>query len=296
MKKVAFIINPISGNTQAQQIKQALPEEIASTLDPAQWSPVIVHTEHAGHATELARRFADDGFAAVVAVGGDGTVNEVACGLKGTQTAIGILPMGSGNGLARHLHIPMNTHLALAMLNHCHPISIDYGTANARLFVCTCGTGFDAMVADRFAVSGTRGFMTYLKTILRLVFTYKPQTYHITGDLLDVTSKAFLITFANANQWGNAALIAPHASLQDGKMDITIMSSHALWGSLPLAIRLYAGSIDRSPLMQTLRAGEIILRRESKAPFHIDGDPVDMEQDIRIRIIPGGLRVLVATP
>jgi len=294
MKKIAFIINPISGNRHAQEIKRTLPEYITRTLKQELWSPTVVQTGYAGHATELAKHYAESGYDAVVAVGGDGTVNEVARGLRDTQTAMGILPMGSGNGLARHLGIPMDTYKAVCMLNQCEPALMDYGIANDHLFVCTCGTGFDAMVADRFAKSARRGFMTYLKTIFHLVFTYKSQTYRLTGDGVDETHKAFLITFANANQWGNAARIAPNASLQDGLMDVMIMSSRALLGSLPLAVRLFAGTIDKSPMMHTIRAGELILRRESAAPFHIDGDPVALDKDIHLRIVKGGLRVLVA--
>jgi len=294
MRKIAFIINPISGSKHVQQIKRSLPDSIAQTLQPELWSPVVVQTEYAGHATELAKHYSEAGYDAVVAVGGDGTVNEVARALRDTSTAMGILPMGSGNGLARHLGIPMDTHKALDLLNQCEPVRIDYGLANGHLFVCTCGAGFDAIVADCFAKSGKRGFMTYLQTIFHLIFTYRPQTYRLTVDGSEKTCKAFLITFANANQWGNAALIAPHASLQDGLMDIMIMSSNALWDGLLLAIRLFAGTIDKSPLMQTLRAGELLLRRESAAPFHIDGDPTAMDRDIHIHIVKSGLSVLVA--
>ena len=293
MKNIAFIINPISGGRETQAAKRKLPKLIMQTLDAEQWLPNIVFTERAGHATELAHQFARMGFDAVVAVGGDGTVNEVARGLRDTQTALGIIPMGSGNGFARHLSIPIKPQKAIEMINHSEPISVDYGLANRRLFVSTCGTGFDALVADNFAGSNKRGFMTYLQNVLKEAFAYQPQTYHIVGDGLDVTHKAFLITFANANQWGYEALIAPKASVQDGKMDIMLMSSHAILGSASLALRLFTGSIDDSHFMDTLRAKEITLERESAAPFHIDGDPVEMEKDIHIKIIPDGLKVLV---
>lgn len=293
MKNIAFIINPISGSRETQNAKKKLPKVIMQTLDAAQWLPNITFTEYAGHATELAFQYARMGFDAVVAVGGDGTVNEVARGLKDTQTALGIIPMGSGNGFARHLNIPIKPQKAIEMLNHSEPISVDYGLANGRLFVSTCGTGFDALVADNFAGSNKRGFMTYLQNVLKEAFAYQPQTYHIVGDGLDVTHKAFLITFANANQWGYEAMIAPKASVQDGKMDIMLMSSHAILGSASLALRLFAGSIDDSHFMDTLRAREITLEREEKAPFHIDGDPVEMEKDIHIKIVEDGLRVLV---
>ena len=293
MKNIAFIINPISGSKETQNAKRKLPKLIMQTLDSEQWLPNIVFTERAGHATELANQFARMGFDAVVAVGGDGTVNEVAQGIRGTQTALGILPMGSGNGFARHLNIPIRPNKAIEMINHSEPISVDYGLANGKLFVSTCGTGFDAVIADHFAGSNKRGFATYLQNILHEVFSYTPQTYHIVGDGLDVTHKAFLITFANANQWGYEALIAPKASVQDGKMDIMLMSSHAILGSASLALRLFTGHIDDSHFMDTLRAKEVTLERESAAPFHIDGDPVEMEKDIHIKIVPDGLRVLV---
>ena len=293
MKNIAFIINPISGAKETQNAKKKLPKLIMQTLDMDQWLPNIVFTEYAGHATELAYQYARMGFDAVVAVGGDGTVNEVARGLKGTKTAMGVIPMGSGNGFARHLNIPIRPQKALEMINHSEPIYVDYGLANGRLFVSTCGTGFDAVIADHFAGSNKRGFATYLRNIIKDVFSYSPQTYHIVGDGLDVSHRAFLITFANANQWGYEALIAPRASVQDGKMDIMIMSSNAILGSASLALRLFAGNIDNSYFMDTLRAKEVTLEREEKAPFHIDGDPVEMEKDIHIKIVEDGLRVLV---
>lgn len=302
MKNIAFIINPVSGSKETQNAKKKLPKLIMQTLDSEQWLPNIAFTEYAGHATEMAYQFARMGFDAVVAVGGDGTVNEVAKGIvkgekgkvKGERsTALGIIPMGSGNGFARHLDIPVRPQKAIEMLNHSEPIWVDYGTANGRLFISTCGTGFDALIADHFAGSNKRGFSAYLQNILHDVFNYTPQTYHLIGDGLDVTHKAFLITFANANQWGYEALIAPKASVQDGKMDIMLMSSHAILGSASLALRLFAGSIDDSYFMDTIRAKEVTLERETAAPFHIDGDPVEMEKDIHIKIIEDGLRVLV---
>ena len=293
MKNIAFIINPISGDKEMQNAKRKLPKLIMQTLDGAQWLPNIAFTEYAGHATELARQYARMGFDAVVAVGGDGTVNEIAQGIRDTQTALGIIPMGSGNGFARHLSIPMRANKAIEMLNHSEPISVDYGLANGKLFVSTCGTGFDAVVADQFAGSIKRGIGTYVQNILKEVFTYHPQTYRIVGDGWDVTHKAFLITFANSNQWGNEAKIAPKASVQDGLMDIMLMSSHAILASASLALRLFTGNIDDSHFMDTIRAKEVTLERESAAPFHIDGDPVEMDKDIQIRIVADGLKVLV---
>ena len=192
MKNIAFIINPVSGGQETQREKRKLPKLIMQSLDAELWLPNIAFTEYAGHATEMAYQYARMGFDAVVAVGGDGTVNEVARGLRDTQTALGIIPMGSGNGFARHLNIPIKPQKAIEMINHSEPISVDYGLANGRLFVSTCGTGFDAVVADHFAASNKRGFATYFQNVLKEVFSYQPQTYHLVGDGIDLTHKAFL--------------------------------------------------------------------------------------------------------
>ncbi|MCQ2346143.1 MAG: diacylglycerol kinase family lipid kinase [Paludibacteraceae bacterium] len=298
MKNIAFIINPIAGTIN----KKKLPKLIEKCIDSKQWLTNIIFTEHPGHATELARQYAKMGFDAVVAVGGDGTINEVVRGLRDTQTALGILPMGSGNGLARHLNIPLRVNRAIEMLNHSEPISIDYGLANDRLFVSTCGTGFDALIAEQFAKAGTRGLKTYLEKIVTDLVTYHPQTYRIEVNDEDTKSegvksvieqKAFLVTFANSSQWGYEAHIAPKASLQDGLMDICLMNSAALLGAPSIALGLFTKSIDKSLFMHTVHARDIMLIREKAAPFHIDGDPVEMEKDVRIRIVEDGLRVLV---
>ncbi len=290
MKNIAFIINPVSGT----QNKRKLPKMIEQLLDKEQWLSNIVFTERAGHATELAAQYARMGFDAVVAVGGDGTVNEVAQGLRDTNTALGILPMGSGNGFARHIGVPMRTQRAIEMLNRSEVVSADYGLAEDRLFVTTCGTGFDAVVAYKFAMAGSRGFLTYLKTIMQDLLSYKPQTYRLTdGNGLDIEHKAFLLTFANASQWGNEAYIAPKASIQDGLMDVCMLSSDALKAAPSLALRLFTKNIDKSTYMDTFRAAEITLVREHEEPFHIDGDPVKMPKDIHISMVKDGLKVLV---
>lgn len=292
MKNIAFIINPIAGT----QNKKKLPKLITQTLDKTQWLPNIVFTERPGHAEELANQFAQMGFDAVVAVGGDGTVNEVARGVRDTQTALGIIPMGSGNGFARHLNISMRVNKALEMLNHCEPIYADYGLANDHVFVTTCGTGFDAMIAEQFAAAGKRGFKTYVQKIVQDLISYKPETYHIVSNdksRLDITTTAFLITFANANQWGNEAYIAPKASVQDGKMDICIMSDKAVFAAPVLAVGLFTKMLDKSLCMDGAQAKDITLYREQEGPFHIDGDPVQMSKDIHIQIIEDGLKVLV---
>ncbi len=289
MKNIAFIINPIAGTIN----KKKLPKVIEKELDGSQWATDIVFTEYKGHGTELAAQYARLGFDAVVAVGGDGTVSEIASGLRDTQTALGIIPIGSGNGLARHLNIPLRVPNAIKMLNHSETIAIDYGMVDEQPFFCTCGGGFDAQISETFAAAGKRGLKTYIEQIVKNIFTYEPDHYHLIGEGIDVETDAFLVTFANANQWGNAAYIAPKASMQDGKLDIVIVSKFPLIAAPSLALQLFTKTIDSDVFINTLQAKEVTLYREKAGAFHFDGDPATRGKEVHIRVVPDGLRVLV---
>lgn len=289
MKNIAFIVNPISGNKNKKQLIKLIEKE----LDKEQWLMNIVQTEYPGHATILARQYARMGFDAVISCGGDGTLNEVARGLIGTETALGVLPMGSGNGFARHIGVPMNIPAAIRMLNHAEPIRCDYGLAEDKVFVSTCGTGFDATIAEHFGQTGKRGFIGYLQSVVKDAFAFKPEHSRLVGDGIDVETTATLINFANASQWGYEAAIAPKASIQDGKMNISIMSDKAIYAAPGLALRLFTKTLDESAFMETICAREITLIRNEQHPFHIDGDPVEMPKDIHIRIVEDGLKVMV---
>ncbi len=291
MRNIAFIINPISGAERNN--RRRIPKLINKLLDKEQWSFDVVFTEYKGHATELAKHYADLGFFGVVAVGGDGTVNEVANGLKGTDTAIGVIPIGSGNGFARHLGISLTASRAIKTLNSVEPILADYGLANGLPFFVTCGSGFDALISKEFQKAGKRGFKIYIEKIIQELWNYAPQHYKLTGDNIDLDTEAFLITFANCNQWGNAAQIAPKASIQDGKLDIVIVSKFSLIAAPALAMRLFTKNIDDSLHVSSLKVGKVKLIREQEGPFHLDGDPVEMPAEIDIEIVPNGLKVLV---
>ena len=287
--KIAFIINPFSGTGK----KEDIPGLIQEVLDKSLYEPVIVFTGHRGHGTELANQFVKKGFHIIVAVGGDGTVNEVGQALVQTNSTLGIVPIGSGNGLARHLGIPMNTKKAIKQLNHSEPILMDYGMVNDRPFFCTCGTGFDAYVSTEFAKGKKRGVMSYIEKIITGYFTYKSQNYYLKGEGIDLNTKAFVITFANASQWGNNAYIAPQASVQDGKLDISIMSNFPIIAIPTLALQLFAKTIDKDLFMTTLRSEKITLIREESGPFHYDGEPYQEGKEIQIKTIADGLKVLV---
>lgn len=289
MKNIAFIVNPISGI----KAKNRVTKLIRDLLDPQLFSPTVVVTEYAGHATQLAQQFALEGYYAVIAVGGDGTVNEVANGLVGTNTALGIVPNGSGNGFARHLDISTRMNRAIEMLNSSEVINVDYGMVNDKKFFSTCGVGFDALVAVQFNEGKSRGLKTYVQNTLQSLFNYKPETYHILGEDIDVTTEAFLITFANAGQWGYDAYIAPKASVQDGLMDIAIVNKFPLSAAPKLALNLFTHNIDENFYMNTVRSKAITLVRENAGAIHIDGDPFEMPTELNIKIVEDGLKVLV---
>ena len=200
---VLFIVNPISGTTDKKRIVALIPKY----LSDERFDVHVAYTDHSGHAAELASEAVADGTDVVVAVGGDGTVNEVARSLVHSRTALGIIPCGSGNGLARHLYIPMNPEGAMQVLADCQIKSLDYGIINGTPFFCTCGVGFDAFVSSKFAKSGRRGLLTYIENTLKEGLKYQPDTYEMEIDGEKKQFKAFLIACANASQYGNDALI-----------------------------------------------------------------------------------------
>ncbi|MDR0370703.1 MAG: diacylglycerol kinase family lipid kinase [Prevotellaceae bacterium] len=288
-EKIIFIINPISGTRS----KNSIPEMIHLGLEKELYDPEIVFTEYRGHGTKLSREYLDKGVKKIIAVGGDGTVNEVATALINTDASLGIVPIGSGNGLARHLEIPMTIKKAVRQLNVSDSIRIDYGMVNRQPFFCTCGTGFDAYVSMEFAKGNKRGIVSYLEKIVKGYFAYKPQHYRILGTNIDISTDAFLLTFANASQWGNNAYIAPKASLQDGKLDISILSKLPISAIPTLAFELFTKMIDKDFNVSSLQTKEITLYRETAGPFHYDGEPYEEGREITIKIIPKGLNVLV---
>ncbi len=288
-KKIAFIINPISGTVR----KDTIPELIKKELDSAVFDAEIRFTEYKGHGSELSKFYKGQGYDCIVAVGGDGTVNEIARELVHSNVSLGIIPIGSGNGLARHLNIPMNISKAVRHLNFSESILIDYGIVNNKQFFCTCGTGFDAYVSMEFAKGKRRGIMSYIEKMITGYFTYKPQNCHLIGDGIDLQSKAFVLTFANAGQWGNNAYIAPQASVQDGKIDISILSSFPIIAIPSIALQLFTKTINNDLFMTTLRASEVTLKRDDPGPFHFDGEPYEEGREITVKVIPEGLRVMV---
>ena len=289
-KRIVFVVNPISGT----QGKKAILKWIDERLDRSIYDYSIVKTEYAGHASQIAAVAVQDKVDIVVAIGGDGTINEIARSLVHTETALGIIPCGSGNGLARHLRIPMEPKAAIDILNQDNRLCIDYGKINNIPFFCTCGVGFDAFVSLKFADSGKRGLLTYLENTLHESLTYQPETYEIENEEGTVKYKAWMIACGNASQYGNNAYIAPQASLTDGLMDVTIMEPFTVLDVPSLSFQLFNKTIDQNSRVKTMRAKKIKIHRQKDGVMHFDGDPLMAGKELEVEIIPSGLYVMAS--
>ncbi len=288
-RSVRFIINPISGTRGKESIVRLIPEY----LDAEKFQYDIVYTKCSGHAAQLAHEAADQGINVVVAVGGDGTVNEVARSLTHTPSALAIIPCGSGNGLARHLFIPINPIGALKILAECHIETLDYGLINEQPFFCTCGIGFDAFISQKFAEAGKRGLMTYVDNTLKQSLTYKPETYKISIDGQEETYEAFLIACANASQYGNNVYIAPAASMNDGLMDVTILEPFNLLEAPQVVVQLLNKTIDKNQHTRTFQCKQVHIHRNNPGVVHFDGDPMQCGTDIDVKLISHGINMVV---
>lgn len=290
-KKAVFVINLISGTSD----KAAIPGLIDQYLDKTKFEYEIAITQYAGHASEIATKAKDDGVDVVVAVGGDGTVNEVARAIVHSNTALGIIPCGSGNGLARHLLLPLNVRKAIDVINRSEVRQLDYGIINGYHFFCTCGMGFDAFVSMKFAEAGKRGPITYVENVLREGLKYKPETYTIEDDNGTLQYKAFLISCANASQYGNNAYIAPQASMSDGLMDVIIMEPFDVFEAPQISIEMFSKTLDKNSKIKTFRTRHLHIHRDKPGVIHYDGDPVMTGADIDIELKPKGINIIVNT-
>lgn len=284
-----LIVNPRSGTADKDRIIKSAIE----TLLEAGICVETAMTERPGHATELAADAAADGVDIVVAVGGDGTVNETARGLCNTSSTLGIIPTGSGNGLARHLGIPTDPLKAAEVLTAGRIEECDYCTVNDRPFFCTFGVGFDASVAHRFASRpGSRGLINYVRSALEELVTFRAEEYTISCNNTILTKKAFLIACCNASQYGNNAYIAPDASIKDGLIDVTMFHSGILLQQAINGIDMLLGTIHDGHRVHTFRTPRMVIYRRRPGPVHLDGDPAMMGTRLVVRCHPRALRVL----
>jgi YegS/Rv2252/BmrU family lipid kinase len=288
-ERIAYIINPISGITD----KKAISDYVNKTTDTNKFDFEIYYTKCMNDGFRQAKEFAASGFSRVIAVGGDGTVNEVGRGLLGTDTALGVIPLGSGNGFARHLKISLNYQKANYIAQYGEIISSDHGILNEKPFFCTAGTGFDAQVGQRFAQIGRRGFVSYAQASFMEYFHYSPQNYKITIDGTTFSRRAFLITCANTSQWGYNAYIAPNASLNDGLIDLVIVSPFSFVVAPIIGLRVFTKSLYNSRNIEVYRARTATIERDRSGCVHIDGDPLDEGKMLTIKAISDKLKIIV---
>lgn len=286
MKKILFIVNPLSGGKD----KKTILKDIDAAIDRQRFAPSFVYTERPGHATSLARDADAD---IVVAVGGDGTVSEVAQGLVGTDKVLGIIPCGSGDGLAFHLGLSRNPLKALRTIQDGTSETMDYGMVDGRPFFCTSGVGLDAEVAWEFASAGKRGLWTYISLAWKIWQHFKPETYKIDVDGRTLSVPAVFVTVGNANQWGNQARITSLASVQDGLLDVTVVAPFHTWEIPVLATKLLDGRAHTSRRVTLLRGKRVTVVREKEGPAHYDGDPCLKGKEIHYEIVPAALHVRV---
>ncbi len=288
-QNILFIVNPISGVGKQKLVEMMVDRYLDSALFRADFA----YTEYAGHARELAKDAAGKYFA-VIAVGGDGTINEAASGLIGTSCCLGAVPTGSGNGFARHMRIPVNVQKAVQLLNTAQPMTIDTASINGRCFVNVSGIGFDAEVGHQFASHGRRGPMAYVNVSARAYRQYRAQYYTVDIDGRRTSVEAFAMSFANTTQFGNNAHIAPTASVQDGLIDLSIIRRFPLVAALPMAVKLFNKTLDRSQYFNSYKCSRIKIHNSGNVRVHIDGEPEIISGNITVQIHPLSLRVLCA--
>jgi YegS/Rv2252/BmrU family lipid kinase len=286
-KKIAYVINPNAGVSNKVLILDQI-----KLHTPASFDYEIINWETPEQGGEIMKRILSGGFSIAAAVGGDGTVNELSKALIGTDISLAIIPVGSGNGLARHLKIPLDVKKALELISKGDEKKIDSCFINEKAFFCTSGIGFDAHIGKLFSESAHRGFSTYAKITLTQLFRYKSSDYNLTFSEQKIKRKAFLITFANASQYGNDAFIAPQASVGDGLIDVCILKPFKMWDLPSLAWKMFNRSIDTSSFMETFKVSEVSVERLGTGPAHYDGEPAEMGANLLVRIIPKSLRVI----
>lgn len=287
--RIAFIVNSISPEIKGQNLEKI----IEKNLDLNRFEYEIFYTQYAQHATQLAHIALLNSTDIIAAVGGDGTVNEVGKALIDTEGILAIIPVGSGNGLARHLGIPIGLAQAIKALNHASPLPIDTAKINDKTFLGVAGIGFDAHIAQQFAQFGKRGFFSYCQVALREFSRYKPQSYVINIDGKQIIRKAFVLTFANSSQYGNDFIIAPKVRISDGHLDLVIIDDIPAYSIPQFIYKFKQGTLDRSHHFETYRFKEITIHHPSHIQAHFDGEPILFQKDIKVIVQPKSLQILV---
>jgi YegS/Rv2252/BmrU family lipid kinase len=291
--KTRFIFNPCSGKNRR---RPRLASDLQAFIAAHKLDAAIVSTECPGHATDLAREALADGCERVVAVGGDGTMNEIAQALVGSPAALALVPCGSGNGLALHLGLPTRTRRALSLLADpaARIVRIDTGTANGHPFFNVMGLGFDAEISLRFNRLARRGFASYARTGLAAFLGNHPDQVTVSdANGTRKTLDAFIVAVANSDQYGNNARIAPGACVDDGLLDLVAVRPPGLLGAIPLVGRLFLGNLDQSPRVWRLRSPGFAIERPAPGLIHTDGETHMTEATVNVAVCPRSLNLLV---
>lgn len=288
-QKILFIVNPISGGLN----KAFFPNLIDKYLDHKIFDAEIIYSEYIGHARKLAENSLKNQFDIVVAVGGDGTINEVASVMESSGKLMGIIPCGSGNGLARTLKIPLKNSDAIERLNGLKIIQIDTGILNGKKFFNMAGLGFDAHISSLFAKDKKRGFSGYIKTTLNEISKYKPDDYQIEVDGQLLKQECFMLSIANSSQYGNNAHVSPTASVQDGLLDVCLIKPFPMYIFPSLGYRMFSKSADGSKFVRIVKGKEILIKRSKAGPVHLDGEPQQMGEEISVGIKHLSLNLIV---
>ena len=286
--KALFVMNPISGSIK----KSGIAKLIDAYIDKDKYDYKIMYTERAGHATEIARNASDEGYDVVVAVGGDGTINEVGSGLLHSDTIMALLPCGSGNGLARHLSIPVNIKKSIDIINACNVHDLDYCMVNDHPYFCTCGMGFDAFISQKFAEGKQRGPLKYVENVLVEGLRYHPEVYTIEDESGTHRYSAYLVSCANASQYGNNAYIAPQASMSDGLLDVIVIEPFGFLDAAHVGFDLMNKTLNKSNKVKTFRTKKVLIHRQHEGPIHFDGEPMTMGKELEIRVVEKGIRMI----
>jgi YegS/Rv2252/BmrU family lipid kinase len=287
--KIFFIINKFSGTGYQDSIEGRIIDACASL----NYGCTIEFTRDKGHATELAQRAVAEKFDMAFAVGGDGTVNEVAQGLLDSSVSMGILPKGSGNGLARHLGVPMKFADALKLLSSSQVINMDTMSVNGKLSVNVSGIGFDGHVAGMFGKNGKRGLAGYTKLVMKEFMSYKELEAEVTLDGTTHQTSSFIIALANSSQFGNNAVVAPLASVCDELIDVCFIRKVPISRVVGFAAKMFSGTLDKSSLVDIRKGKNVTIKFPQPVAFHIDGEPQDPTRIFDVRIQPGRLKVIV---
>ncbi|GAA4465775.1 diacylglycerol kinase family lipid kinase [Nibrella saemangeumensis] len=279
----------MSGTLSPEQ-KDLLIDFLVLQAKEVGYLPEVIITKYPGHATELATDAIQRGIRRIIAIGGDGTVNETAQALRHTATALGIVPIGSGNGLARHLGIPLVPKEAILKALNGRPVVIDSGEVETHPFFCTAGFGFEAVVAHQFALQPVRGLTTYARTAYQQFWQYKPEPLLVNGQ----EKTLFSLTFANAAQFGNNAWIAPKANIADGLLDQCELQSFPLQALVVLSWQLFNRTLDQSVYYRSEPVRTATIQGKNPLLLHADGEPITLLSDTcQVRILPGSLLVLL---